>query len=457
MRLSDALLDTKRVTDNDSSTNTSKIFCSIPLKYHFENYQIRELYDIDFDALGNRNHSRMDITRLRIPVVKLKKLEKTSSVSSISAEVKIPIIAHAAGNTHVPLSMIECLDEEVILLLNVGLSTEIFCFQNFIRSLESEYGFLEFVVVEGTSSEDIPTPSYQLLIHKNINTSVDDFDVWLKECLATNSFDISDKIFQLDVAEFYDHILEKIKVLPSDNPLTQDLLHDSFLSLYKKIHQYLEFEDVKAFENYRFFCSYDSDDFLSEVHNNTNEFVKKLIDTFDESYRSNESMKLTPDFYLLCSLPRMFNEYQDIFDMKRKSIEKLPAASSLKTLKLHYVNYLTSSERPSRGFLSIVSLICVIAQVIAPTYYVIDYFTDDEIDHCPHDSKVWKKIFAFSYFIIMFYSLQSLASDVHTVYSAYDDPKLAANRFFFYLGLISNIYLVYMIPFFTFVLLSQYQ
>lgn len=375
--------------------------------------EIVKYYDIDWTGIINKTF--IEITKLRIPVVLLKGTE----------------------------------ENEILLLLNLGTSKQIFTY----NKIEDDYHFMVFQKKD-TDNNSINTDSdsnnsessdqtindkhFTMLIYNKID-SIEKFNEVLNA--RTNNQIIPIHNFYIKLDKFIDFLDSKLKTGNSCYPnLMKKKIKLTLLNIYNRIFNYLELNDTNGLKIYKN-ESYNLDDLYGYVYNNTNEFLEKII----ENYELNNDIynEIIPDFYILCGFEILPITYI------RDSLGLLKSNSGN-----HCITYL---EQIIRNYLStnlwmhLFGIMCFCAQIIAPTYFILVSYNFS----CPNKSYTINKFFAVIFFIIMYSQLFNALNELFTLYYKFDRTYYVKIRLPFYVGLFSNIIIIFIIPLFTYVLFME--
>ena len=469
----------------DINTTTKElIYINFPLELDTK-YNIVKYYKIDWNKIINKTF--LDITKLRIPIVLLRNKNNFSI-----QEKNLTMCAD--------LDSIKYEENDIILLLNLGISKKKFKYQTQKEDYTYETNFNEhnlFVLEKNITNnnnnddddndnESVSTNSLDIndifnnnddidseknlyltmLIYKKIEPIVN-FNESLNN-IIDNTLNTEFKYY-IEINEIIKLIDSKLKTGNSKFPnLMKNKIKLTLLNIYTRIYDYLELNNLKALNIYKS-ESYNlgknkinsnNEDFYGYVYNNTDEFINKLIENYEES--NDFFIEIIPDFYIYSGfddLPHIYikdclcllnseSKYTNNLDLKNNWISKIN--KFYKYLKLFFKKYLSLNYL----LLYLLVMICLCAQIIAPIYFILfSYYTNNF--NCPNQSYIINKFFAVIFFIIMYSQLFNALSELYMLYDKFDKTYLIKIRVFYYLGLLSNILIIFILPFFTYVLFME--
>ena len=469
----------------DINTTTKElIYINFPLELDTK-YNIVKYYKIDWNKIINKTF--LDITKLRIPIVLLRNKNNFSI-----QEKNLTMCAD--------LDSIKYEENDIILLLNLGISKKKFKYQTQKEDYTYETNFNEhnlFVLEKNITNnnnnddddndnESVSTNSLDIndifnnnddidseknlyltmLIYKKIEPIVN-FNESLNN-IIDNTLNTEFKYY-IEINEIIKLIDSKLKTGNSKFPnLMKNKIKLTLLNIYTRIYDYLELNNLKALNIYKS-ESYNlgknkinsnNEDFYGYVYNNTDEFINKLIENYEES--NDFFIEIIPDFYIYSGfddLPHIYikdclcllnseSKYTNNLDLKNNWISKIN--KFYKYLKLFFKKYLSLNYL----LLYLLVMICLCAQIIAPIYFILfSYYTNNF--NCPNQSYTINKFFAVIFFIIMYSQLFNALSELYMLYDKFDKTYLIKIRVFYYLGLLSNILIIFILPFFTYVLFME--
>ena len=469
----------------DINTTTKElIYINFPLELDTK-YNIVKYYKIDWNKIINKTF--LDITKLRIPIVLLRNKNNFSI-----QEKNLTMCAD--------LDSIKYEENDIILLLNLGISKKKFKYQTQKEDYTYETNFNEhnlFVLEKNITNnnnnddddndnESVSTNSLDIndifnnnddidseknlyltmLIYKKIEPIVN-FNESLNN-IIDNTLNTEFKYY-IQINEIIKLIDSKLKTGNSKFPnLMKNKIKLTLLNIYTRIYDYLELNNLKALNIYKS-ESYNlgknkinsnNEDFYGYVYNNTDEFINKLIENYEES--NDFFIEIIPDFYIYSGfddLPHIYikdclcllnseSKYTNNLDLKNNWISKIN--KFYKYLELFFKKYLSLNYL----LLYLLVMICLCAQIIAPIYFILfSYYTNNF--NCPNQSYIINKFFAVIFFIIMYSQLFNALSELYMLYDKFDKTYLIKIRVFYYLGLLSNILIIFILPFFTYVLFME--
>jgi hypothetical protein len=243
----------------------------------------------------------------------------------------------------------------------------------------------------------------------------------------------------------------------------------TLLNLYIRIYDYLELNNLEALNIYKGesynlgknMINSNDVNFYGFVYNNTEEYINKLIENYEES--NDFFIETIPDFYIYSSfeyLPHIYIKdclskvnseynYTNNLDLKKNNyISKINKI--YKYLEFLFKKYLSLNYL----WLYLLVMICLCAQIIAPVYFILFSYYNNNFN-CPNESYTINKFFAIVFFIIMYSQLFNSLSELYLLYDKFEKTHFIKIRLFYYLGLLSNILIIFILPFFTYVLFME--
>lgn len=428
-----------------------------------EDYRIDELYKISFESFNGKHF--IEITKMKVPVAKITKNEV--------AEIKYDVVFDTKKS----------LDEnDEILYLNLGISYDIFNFKSF--EYKFHCGKLTnaelFMQLELFFDKNINFEKYQERlkidqngydINKCIMNEYKKFSVcWDKTTMASPKIPLEllfgNGLDNLNYKEFSDFFENERYEEPDYKLLTSNFM--SFISLEKI--DILDMYTDRLKQN-RFYI-----DIYGLIYNRPNEFFESRIKSMIDFYEENN---ITVDIYQILilsygfkivenyitrtiTLPNNNNFDQVYLDDKRNNYEIKDGSIFKPNYLKMFFTYLFSYSVYTYIFYV---FICILGQVIAPVYFVIDSFKETFID-CPNEASIITKIFAFVFYIIMQSQLNEQSHNITQKYIAFsminynEDDNYGYERgilyyTFFYSSFVINLMVKLIIPIFTFAIFMK--
>lgn len=256
-----------------------------------------------------------------------------------------------------------------------------------------------------------------------------------------------------DAEDLKSLIIEKLKILTmSDKVCEQEviialenyLMHiNAFITYgWDTLIKFMDKEDYTI-------SMYEEQKLYERVHNNgikkmLEERIKEFSDVID-----HEDWELQlPDIYILLGFSIFPSKYK--IDMWKgqggwdarydKNYRFIVILSNLLEHPLWYYMYGAS---------------CLLAQVIAPSYYVYNHFITENNEMCPNKLNYLNKLFAIAYYLILYARMNSFWLSLQTTVWQYGNSTIITNDNYLRLTLLVNSLCLCIIPFFTYTLFME--
>ncbi len=256
-----------------------------------------------------------------------------------------------------------------------------------------------------------------------------------------------------DAEDLKSLIIEKLKLLTmSDKVCEQEvitslnnyLIHiDAFVTYgWDTLIKFLDKEDYMT-------LMYVEQKLYERVNNNgIKKMLEERIKEFSEVIDHEDWELQLPDIYILLGFSIFPSRYK--IDMWKgqggwdarydKNYRFIVILSNLLEHPLWYYMYGAS---------------CLLAQVIAPSYYVYNHFITENNEMCPNKLNYLNKLFAIAYYLILYARMNSFWLSLQTTVWQYGNSTIITNDNYLRLTLLVNSLCLCIIPFFTYTLFME--
>ena len=242
----------------------------------------------------------------------------------------------------------------------------------------------------------------------NIRFSIDEFK---------SRIEINDESYNIEDFSISKFINDKFK--PSDNDL-QSTKIDMFNEIKEEI-------------------------FSTDWH----EYIIKLIDEFQTNETENNDLFgndfVYPDIYILTGFSK-----SPSFTVRVLNEIWNKNAGSYTSFVNKIWNYVQFND-----FMNYLLFgLCLMAQIVGPIYYVSNFISEGN-SICPNNENLLSKIFAVSYFFMLYSQYSNMWSDLFAIVSTYSSSNILISDIFIYISFFVNNLVLFIIPVFTYILFLQ--
>jgi len=173
--------------------------------------------------------------------------------------------------------------------------------------------------------------------------------------------------------------------------------------------------------------------------------IQNEINYFIEENLNNDKLELKlPDIYILSGFKHYPKKYEKDFyaHFNFKSSKCLDDANDLLKLDFWYPLF---------------SIVCFIAQILGPIFYIIDYFVSSENDICPNRSGISTKLFATCYYLLLYAQFSKMWEEISITCSQYDMVDITKSQKYIIGSWVINNICLLIIPFFTYTLFIEHN